>query len=264
MWYRYIGSIYYRKEYLLMSQSLALASWLDIFATVDAAVHDFNINQLSVGGICCIWAPFPVWLDWPRTSLIQVTNFSFSYIPMAVCNCNSVENIVPTLQSAITNHASKWTPSEARCARRIEKRMRAHPHVRLGHGSKRTAHIRVDTSLFIMLMILPSKFLFSLRPWNRKLALQESVQWHPAWSPLCCPTFPVYFSVDKRMVLYVIKSTKITVFREWVQTVVKRYSWHISQHMVKVNLAEFWYWLVKPHVCCRLSLSNEGRAERFT
>ena len=30
---------------------------------------------------------------------------------------------------------------------------------------------------------------------------------------------------------------------------VKRYSWHLSQHMVKVNLAEFWYWLVYIYVC---------------
>ena len=30
--------------------------------------------------------------------------------------------------------------------RRIEKQMCAHPHVRLGHGSKDTAHVRVDTS----------------------------------------------------------------------------------------------------------------------
>ena len=29
---------------------------------------------------------------------------------------------------------------------RIEKQMSAHPHVRLGHGSKDTAHVRVDTS----------------------------------------------------------------------------------------------------------------------
>ena len=31
--------------------------------------------------------------------------------------------------------------------RRIEKQMCAHPHVRLGHGSKDTAHVRVDTSI---------------------------------------------------------------------------------------------------------------------
>ena len=34
--------------------------------------------------------------------------------------------------------------------RRIEKQMCAHPHVRLGHGSKDTAHVRVDTSFFVM------------------------------------------------------------------------------------------------------------------
>ena len=67
-------------------------------------------------------------------------------MPMAVCNCNNVENIVPTLKSAITDDALRWTPWEARCAHRIEKQMRAHPHVRLGQGSKRMAHVRVDTS----------------------------------------------------------------------------------------------------------------------
>ena len=31
----------------------------------------------------------------------------------------------------------------------LKKRIRAHPHVRLGHGSKDTAHVRVDTSLVL-------------------------------------------------------------------------------------------------------------------
>ena len=35
---------------------------------------------------------------------------------------------------------------DATSMRRIEKQMCAHPHVRLGHGSKDTAHVRVDTS----------------------------------------------------------------------------------------------------------------------
>ena len=38
---------------------------------------------------------------------------------------------------------------DARAMRRIEKQMCAHPHVRLGHGSKDTAHVRVDTSIII-------------------------------------------------------------------------------------------------------------------
>ena len=37
--------------------------------------------------------------------------------------------------------------------RRIEKQMCAHPHVRLGHGSKDTAHVRIDTSLIIISML---------------------------------------------------------------------------------------------------------------
>ena len=35
---------------------------------------------------------------------------------------------------------------DATSMRRIEKQMCAHPHIRLGHGSKVTAHVRIDTS----------------------------------------------------------------------------------------------------------------------
>ena len=33
--------------------------------------------------------------------------------------------------------------------RRIEKQMRAHPQLRLGHGSKGTAYVHVDTLYYI-------------------------------------------------------------------------------------------------------------------
>ena len=36
--------------------------------------------------------------------------------------------------------------TDTACLRRIEKQD-THPHVRLGHGSKDTAHVRVDTSI---------------------------------------------------------------------------------------------------------------------
>ena len=31
----------------------------------------------------------------------------------------------------------------------LKNRIRTHPHIRLGHGSKDTAHVRVDTSYFL-------------------------------------------------------------------------------------------------------------------
>ena len=44
--------------------------------------------------------------------------------------------------------------------RRIEKQMCAHPHVRLGHGSKDTAHVRVDTS-YTAIPVLCRRCLFA-------------------------------------------------------------------------------------------------------
>ena len=79
--------------------------------------------------------------------LYKLTKCSLSYMTMAVCSSFNVENIVPTLKSAITDDAFKMSANgRPDFARKIEKQMRAHPHVRLGHGSKRTAHVRVDTS----------------------------------------------------------------------------------------------------------------------
>jgi len=52
--------------------------------------------------------------------------FVFSHVD--VCKCNNIENYAPTCNSVV--HI-------------IEKQMCAHPHVRLGHGSKDTADVHV-------------------------------------------------------------------------------------------------------------------------
>ena len=55
---------------------------------------------------------------------------------MAVSKSNNVEQNRSLDVTRRTQHA---------CAE-LKNRIRAHPHVRLGHGSKDTAHVRVDTS----------------------------------------------------------------------------------------------------------------------
>ena len=41
---------------------------------------------------------------------------------------------------------------DATCVNRIEKQMRVHPQVWLGHRSKDTAHVRIDTSYLFLLI----------------------------------------------------------------------------------------------------------------
>ena len=68
--------------------------------------------------------------------------------PIAVSKSNNVEqnrsldlcnSAVPMQRDGRSMHA---------CAE-LKNRIRAYPHVRLGHGSKDTAHVRVDTSILI-------------------------------------------------------------------------------------------------------------------
>ena len=62
------------------------------------------------------------------------------YSPMAVSKSNNVEKTAPSCNSDATRQ------TQHACAE-LKNRIRAHPHVRLGHGSKDTAHVRVDTSI---------------------------------------------------------------------------------------------------------------------
>ena len=54
----------------------------------------------------------------------------FSQVDMVVNKYNNVEHTAPSCNEMYTT-----------CMRRIEKQMHAHPHVRLGCGSKDTAHM---------------------------------------------------------------------------------------------------------------------------
>ena len=59
---------------------------------------------------------------------------------MAVSKSNHVEKIAPSCNSADATRRTQHACVE------LKNRIRAHPHVRLGHGSKDMAHVLVDTS----------------------------------------------------------------------------------------------------------------------
>ena len=55
-------------------------------------------------------------------------------------NLTMSNKIAPLCNSAVPTRRTQHACAE------LKNRIRAHPHVQLGHGSKDTAHVRVDTS----------------------------------------------------------------------------------------------------------------------
>ena len=68
----------------------------------------------------------------------------FACWQIVVSKSNNVENIAPTCNATLS---MRWDGRNTR-VQNWKKMMRAHPHVRLDHGSKDTAHVRVDTISF--------------------------------------------------------------------------------------------------------------------
>ena len=117
--------------------------WLNIYCCSLEIVH---IQAASVGE--CVWVcvcelSVPKVCEFPCTCKFIIIHKLYCRIFRTQIK-KYFENIVPPY---------RCNKIGATCVRRIEKQMRAHPCVWLGHGSKDTAHVCIDTSKYYTYMI---------------------------------------------------------------------------------------------------------------